>query len=150
MVNFGWLLEQGLGGERDIPRAIGLYREALAVEPAGHVTAFYLGLALMNHGDRREGAKLLQKEADAGNPSAAYWLYALSSEAHDPESKALSDMSLLRAAELGHAYAIRDLARRRVNSSRGLNKLNALFACWKAKARAMALTIRNVNDPRVR
>lgn len=149
LVNFGWLLEQGLGGEKDIARAMTLYREALAVAPEGHAT-FYLGLALMNHGDRRQGATLLQKEADAGNPSAAYWLYALSSDADDLESKALAEKSLLRAAELGHAYAVRDLARRRVNSSTGLNKLGALLDCWKAKARAAALTIRDVNDRRVR
>lgn len=33
LVNFGWLLEQGLGGEKDVPRAMALYRQALVAAP---------------------------------------------------------------------------------------------------------------------
>jgi TPR repeat protein len=149
LVNFGWLLEQGLGGDADIPRAVALYRKALIDQPMGYAT-FHLGMALMKHGDRGEGAELLQKDAEAGNPSAAYWLYALSSDTQDPESAALSEKCLLRAAELGHAFALRDLARRRVNSSKGLSKVPALLGCWKAKAWAIALMFRDINDRRVR
>jgi TPR repeat protein len=95
LVNFGWLLEQGLGGDTDIPRAMALYRKALVDQPLGNAT-FYLGLALMKHGDRREGAELLQKEADTGNPSAAYWLYAFSSDIEGPEAQAVAEKSLVQ------------------------------------------------------
>lgn len=105
----------------------------------------------MNHGDRLEGTNLLQKEADAGNPSAAYWLYALSSELEDPEAQAIAERSLVRAADLGHVYARRDLARRRMKVSRDFgSKLGALIDYWRAGASAIALMIKDVNDRRVR
>ncbi|WP_426194228.1 hypothetical protein [Massilia sp. DWR3-1-1] len=150
LVHLGWLLEQGLGGEKDIPRAMKLYRMGLETESAD-LAAYHLGLLLMKRGDQREGAGFLQRSADSGNPSAAYWLYAYCSESNDIESLALADQSLLRAAELGHAYALRDIARRRMRTNKDLRgKLAARLAYWKAKLVGMALTIRNAHDWRVR
>jgi TPR repeat protein len=149
-VHLGWLLEQGLGGDKDEDRARSLYRQALDREPAS-LAAYYLGLLEMKSGNRREGAELLQRAADSGNPSAAYWLYAFTSEASDSESTALAERSLLRAAELGHVYALRDIALRQVVSSKSLGaKAAALASVWKVKAVGMAMTIRNVDDFRVR
>jgi TPR repeat protein len=149
LIHLGWLLEQGLGGQADVSRAKSLYRQALEKEPG--LAAYHLGLLLMKEGHREEGSELLDRAAQLGNPSAAYWLYAFSSDAADPQSAALAEKSLLRAAELGHIYARRDIERRRIRTSRGLaGKLSALLAYWKTKVVGIALTIRNVNDWRVR
>ena len=150
LVHLGWLLEQGLGGDKDVPRAMTLYQRALEAEPAG-LAAYHLGLLLMKQGNRGEGAPLLQRAADVGNPSAAYWLYAYSIDATAPTSAAVAEQALHRAAALGHAYAIRDLAQRQMRSSKGFGaKLKARLRYWKAKAVGVALTIRNVDDWRVR
>jgi len=150
LVHFGWLLEQGLGGDKDVPRAMAFYKRALEAEPAGRA-AYHLGLLLMKQGDLREGGLLLQQAADAGNPSAAYWLYAYSTDATDPAAASVAEQALHRAAALGHAYALRDLARRQMRTSKGLSaKLKALLEYWRAKAVGIALTIRNVDDWRVR
>jgi TPR repeat protein len=153
LIHLGWLLEQGLGGTQDVSRAMMLYRQALeagAPEPAG-LAAYHLGLLLMKQGDSIESSALLQRAADAGNPSAAYWLYASYTDAGDPASTRLADQALQRAATLGHAYALRDLARRRMRSNTGFfSKFKALLDYWKAKATGVALTIRNVDDWRVR
>jgi TPR repeat protein len=150
LVHLGGLLEQGLGGEKDVTRAIKLYRQALETG-AADLAAYHLGLLLMKQEDRREGRKLLQRSADSGNPSAAYWLYAYCSESNDIDSLALADQSLLRAAELGHAYALRDIAGRRMRTSQDLGaRIAARVAYWKAKAVGILLTIRNAHDWRIR
>ena len=150
LTHLGWLLEQGLGGEKDVPRAMAFYKRALEAEPAGRA-AYHLGLLLMKQGDLREGGLLLQRAADAGNPSAAYWLYAYNTDAADPASASVAEQALRRAVALGHAYALRDLARRQMRTGKGLNaKLKGLLAYWQAKVVGIARTIRNVDDLRVR
>ena len=130
LIHLGWLLEQGLGGAQDVSRAMTLYRQALdagAAEPAG-LAAYHLGLLLMKQGESKECVALLQPAADAGNPSAAYWLYIHYTDAGDSVSATLADEALQRAATLGHAYALRDLARRRMRSNVGLfGKLKAVL-----------------------
>ena len=153
LTHLGWLLEQGLGGAQDISRATVLYRQALEAGNAecAELAAYHLGSLLMKQGESTEGLALLQRAADAGNPSAAYWLYSHYTDAGDPASTPLADQALQRAAALGHVYALRDLARRRMRSTVGLvGKLKALFDYWKAKVIGIALTIRNVDDWRVR
>jgi len=49
LIHLAWLLEQGLGGERDISQAIRLYRAALDTRSAD-LAAFHLGLLLMKQG----------------------------------------------------------------------------------------------------
>lgn len=150
LVHLGWMLELGLGGDRDVPRAMKLYQLALETDSAD-LAAYHLGLLFMKNGNREEGVRLLQIAAASGNPSAAYWLYTYCSEYKDVMSLAVADQSLLRAAELGHAYALRDIARRRMLASNNLNeKLAARLAYWKAKIVGMAMTIRNADDWRVR
>jgi TPR repeat protein len=149
LIHLGWLLEQGLGGPVDVPRAEGLYRKALQDAPG--LASYHLGLLLMKENRREEGSELLGRAAKLGNPSAAYWLYALSSDAADARSMELAEKNLLRAAELGHVYARRDIARRRIRASKGIGRrLIALLGYWRVKTVGIALTIRNVNDWRVR
>jgi TPR repeat protein len=150
LTHLGWLLEQGLGGDKDVLRAMALYKRAIEAEPAG-LAAYHLGLLLMKQGDLREGGLLLQRAADAGNPSAAYWLYAYNTDVAEPAAALVAEQALRRAAALGHAYALRDLARRQMRTSKGLSaKLKALIEYWQAKAVGIARTIRNADDLRVR
>lgn len=59
--------------------------------------------------------------------------------------------SSARAAELGHAYARRDIARRRMRTSKDLGgRLNASLSYGKAKLVGLVLTIRNAHDWRIR
>lgn len=145
-IHLGRLLEQGLGGDKDIPGAMRLYRLALESESVS-LAAYHLGLLLMKCGHQREAARLLQTSADSSNPSAAYWLYVFCSESNDVESLAISDQHLSRAAELGHAYALRDIARNRMRTSKNFSgRLIAWLADWKAKLVGIVLTIRNADD----
>ena len=149
LVHLGWLLESGLGGPVDIERGKALYRAAL--EHAPGLASYYLGRVLMREGNRIEGTPLLERATSLGNPSAAYWLYAYSSEANDPASKELAERSLSRAVELGHIFARRDLALRQVRSSRNfVSKVRALLQYWRSKFAGVALAIKDVNDWRVR
>jgi TPR repeat protein len=145
-IHLGWLCELGLGGPSDLAQAQRLYEAVLTRDSA--LGSYHLGVLLMKHGDRRKALELLEHAARMANPSAAYWAHVMYLESGDVES---SRRMLDSAAQLGHAFAQRDIAREQMRSARSIASwLSAALRHWRSKARIASLGIRDFNDPRVR
>lgn len=144
-LQLGWLCERGLGGPPDIKRAMDLYEIARSHDVA--LGSYHLGSLLMRQGQSDRAMQLMAESATEGNASAAYWAYVLN-QASDARR---ANQFLVQAAELGHAFAQRDLARQEMRGAATLTGwASALWRYWRAKARGASMAVRDVNDPRVR
>lgn len=148
-LQLGWLYEQGLGVTADTDRSIGLYRTAYEYDR--QQGAYYLGSLLMRLGRSEEARNFMEEASNLSHPSAAYWAYVLNVDRGTPEGIERAKKFLIRAADLGHEYAKRDLARLEMKESKSMRQW--LVAFWKylhTKCRGVRLVLKNQNDPRVR
>lgn len=150
LLYLAWMDERGMGAPADVERAGARYAElAKAGDPLG---AYYLASLKLRAGDAATALELFKVSAEAGNSSGAYWVSAIyGGEGHFPKNTELEERYLLRAAELGHVFAQRDIARRMIGrASNPFQKAVRNFLYQIAKLRGFALIALNANDFRVR
>ena len=144
-INLGWLYESGLGGNKDLERAISMYELGIPSQP--QLSNYYLGRALRGIGKTERALIHLEAAAGLGHPSAAYWAHAIHSD-HDRQDDA--EKFLKRASDLGHVYAKRDQARKSVAKASSIGEwFITSFRYYKIKAGGALLVMKNSSDPRV-
>lgn len=150
LLYLGWMHERGLGVPADAVQARACYRSLC---DAGDPAACYYAASLeFRHGNSGQALGLFLSAADAGHPSAAYWAAALyggeGGHARDPERET---HYLEKAAQLGHAFARRDLVKRRLRGPGSVRSkvLAALQYGWTLFS-GITKIARDADDPRVR
>lgn len=150
LLYLGWMHEQGLGAPADEQRAAACYQ---ALCDSGDAVGCYYSASLkFRRGNIAEALELYVRAADAGHPSAAYWASVIySGEGGHAADEERALYYLARAAEHGHAFARRDLARQRMRQpgpihSRALAALQYLGALFKG----LVVVVKDADDPRVR
>lgn len=123
-LNLGWMNQQGLGRDVDLTQAEEHYLRAqgLAVPHA----PYYLGSLYRQLKRYPEALENFERAAAAGNPSGAYWAYSMLHRGDEVARD--SDKAghyLQRAAELGHVFAKRDLAKRMIRGELGFRKITS-------------------------
>ena len=145
-----WMDEKGFGDAIDEARAAERYRYLCE---AGDQLAFYYFAAMkLRQGDAAGALALFMRAADSGNPSGAYWASAIhSGHGGYPLNAEMARKYLIRAAELGHVFAQRDLARGRMQAPTGIGaRLTGTIEYVFAKVKGFAMIVRYVSDFRVR
>lgn len=146
----GYLYSRGLGTKKDLDIADKLFRE---LEKSGDVLGiYYLASLLLENGDVEAAKTRFEVAANLKHASAAYWAYELNSGYRGALINcAKADDFLALAAELGHIYAKRDLAKRAMlDAQGGINWLRAfLHYCW-IKYTGLCHIILHPNDQRGR
>lgn len=150
LLQIGWMHEQGLGRRQNAEEALRCY-EALA-EMGNRDASYYVASLRFRQGDAVGALPHFLRAAEAGNPSAAYWAAAIyGGEKGFPVDAAKEALLLDRAAELGHLFAQRDLARRRMSRANGVREKLRAFADWmRIKGRGLRQIVLDVEDLRVR
>ena len=150
LLYLGWIYERGLGNAVDEQKAANCYRALCA---RNDPDACYHAASLMfRRGDTLGALELHVQAADMGHPSAAYWASAiLDGEGGLQPDPQRSARYLKLAADCGHMFARRDLAKQQFRAGRGLwEKVLALVKYLSAVLRGFALLAKNTDDPRVR
>jgi TPR repeat protein len=140
-LSLGWLLQQGLGGPRNIEQACQIYTAMLPSEDGA--AEYYLGrLILEQKKNAQEAAPLLTVAAEKGNPSAAYWLYSIASEGSDTPNVKLqscADYWLQFAAKNGHLYAKREILKQELHRSQGFLDFIRRFRSYRDVAKEIQI-----------
>ena len=146
----GWMYERGLGVATDEEHAADMYRRAC--EQGNMLGCFYWASLKFRRGDVVGALESYVRAADAGHPSAAYWASAIyEGEGGYPANPSLARHYLGLAAERGHVFAQRDLAKQQLfDSSSLMAKASAMLRYLQALLKGLAMIIRNAEDPRVR
>ena len=146
----GWMHHQGLGRAVDCGAAEQSYKQAL--EFGVPDAAYYLGTLYREQQRYSQALEYFDRAARSDNPSAAYWAYRMLARGEGvPQDDAKAAEYLKRAAQLGHVYAARDLARRTLRSRPGFVECVKALCAWIANGfRAARLAGRDPNDYRIR
>jgi len=115
----GWAYEVGRGVPLDAEAAMGVYRAA--AESGYRVGQYYFGVFLYRRGDAAGGVEWIRRAAEQNYAPALYRLgrlYGAGTVAPKDETK--EEKYMLRAAELGHPFAQRWIARRALTGREGL------------------------------
>lgn len=149
----GWIYDQGLSATgQNFAKAEFHYKELAGDGDTDG--AYYLGILYFRNSKCFESIRWLELAANAGHPSAAYWLYRIftGNEANCAAQKDIkkSRSLLILAAKSGHVFAIRDLAQIDLNERAVLVKPFALVRYAWLRLKAAILILKDPNDPRVR
>jgi TPR repeat protein len=150
LLYLGWMHERGLGNAVDEQKAADCYSTLCAQNDPD--ACYYAASLMFRRGDIPGALESYVRAADMGHPSAAYWASAIfdgdGGLQPDPQQSA---KYLKLAAESGHMFARRDLAKQQVRTGRGLwDKILASVKYMSALLRGLALLAKNADDPRVR
>jgi TPR repeat protein len=150
LIYLGWMDEQGLGGTADELRAAARYK--VFSDQGDPVACYYLASLKLKQADVQGALPLFLLAANAGHPSAAYWASAIYDGEYGEGADCIKAATYLaRAAELGHIFAQRDLAAKRMReSSSFISRAKGAIDYVGAKLRGLVLIIRDANDPRIR
>jgi len=146
----GWMMEKGLGRQVDAAKAERFYLNAY--EHGVSEAQYYLGCLYRSLKRYRDAFHHLEQAASRGHPSAAYWAYVMCSDgegiSHDGDKAA---QLLRKAADLGHVFAKRDLAKRMARGKLGLGKIPLGVFSLIANAFSTArIASSNLEDVRLR
>jgi TPR repeat protein len=146
-----YLYQQGLGGSVEIEKALKIY-ELLSSNgnPQG---MYYLGTLFLQKRDLSGALLSFEKAANMGHISGAYWSAAIY-DGFDgfPRDEKKYLISIKRASELGHLFAIRDVARIEMHASKAniLRRAKWFLKYWFAKIKGLLIATRNPQDLRLR
>jgi TPR repeat protein len=145
----GWMYDRGLGGSSDASAAEHHFRRLAAT---GDINGkYFLAAFLQQHGDLASASRWYEEAAESGHVSAAYWAYAYHSGLNGLESSANAQKYLLKAAALGHIFALRDLARQEIASAdHPWRKFTSRLRYIRFVISGILLIIKNSDDLRVR
>jgi len=145
-VHLGWMHQMGLGTPIDLSLAEKHYSTAAQV---GDVQAeYYLASLLRSRGDSEGALHWYETASEHGHASAAYWAYVLHSDRGADASQKRARHYLEAAAERGHYFAQRDLARDGLRSTKSpLLMCKYLVAYVSAVARGTVAALRNAEQP---
>ena len=145
-----YLYQEGLGGTADLDKARETYQPlADADEPQG---LYYLASLFLNTRQLTEAMRYFEKSAKLRHVSGAYWAAAL----HDGYSGYPKDPQkhlffLGQAANLGHIFALRDMARLDMRNARNVAAWGKAFIRYfNAKSRGLFFAVRDPQDLRLR
>jgi len=150
LLYLGWMHERGLGGPVDEVQAAACYRSLC--DRGDPVACYHAASLKFRRSDIGGALDLYVRAADAGHPSAAYWASAIYSggrgHARDPVR---ATRYLAKAAEHGHAFARRDLAKQRMHESGPIHsRILAAFQYSCAVLKGFTIIAKDADDPRVR
>ena len=117
-----WLYQFGKGVPRDLDKA--RYWYTSAVESNSPSAEFYLGLFYWNESDFNQAIPWLEKAASHGYTTAAYHLARMYRHGIGaPRDIKLELKYVQQAAQGGHLFAKRDLAREMLQAKHGLSRI---------------------------
>ncbi|KQV53625.1 hypothetical protein ASD07_03450 [Duganella sp. Root336D2] len=147
----GWMFERGLGGCEDLTKAE--YHFRCLAEVGDLDGKYYLATALQRRGEVQSAAALFGEAADLGHVSAAFWAYALYNKelSHIVGAQEKAQKYLIKASELGHIFAQRDLALQVATSGKNFwQRFLARLRYWVSKVNGFVLILKNSEDLRIR
>jgi TPR repeat protein len=150
LLYLGWMYEQGLGCSVDEKQADVYYKKLCDM---GDDSACYHSASLkFRHNDIPGALALFERAAESGHPSAAYWASAIySGEGGYIQDSERATYYLEIAANLGHAFAKRDIAKKRVHEADQVySKVIAVFQYLWCLLKGIAVIGKDADDLRVR
>jgi hypothetical protein len=149
-LHLGWMAQKGLGSQADLVKAEQFYLRAHAQGLAE--AAYYLGTLYRSMNRARDALRYLEEAASKAHPSAAYWAYVMYQEGEGvPRDEDKAARFLERAAELGHIFARRDLAKRMMRGRLGVGKIpSGLYNFIANVFQSARLAASNPEDTRLR
>ena len=149
-LHLGWMAHKGMGCQPDLAKAEQFYLRAYGqgVPEAG----YYLGTLYRSMNRARDAVRYLEEAASKGNPSAAYWAYVMYHDGEGvPRDEQKATQLLQRAADLGHIFARRDLAKRMIRGKLGIGRIPSGFYNLIANVfQSARLASSNTEDMRLR
>jgi TPR repeat protein len=149
-LQLAYLLDQGLGGARDVEKAREVYQ---MLADNGDVRGmYYLASLLLDQRHLPQALEFFEKSAELGHISGAYWAAALHDGAfgHPKDNQKYLHFNN-KAVALGHVFAKRDQARQQMKEARNLYVWSKSFLRYAgAKTKGIGIAIRNSQDLRLR
>jgi TPR repeat protein len=149
-LHLGWMAQKGLGSQADLAKAEQLYLRAHAQGASD--AAYYLGTLYRSMNRARDALRYLEEAASKGHPSATYWAYVMYQDGEGiSRDEDRAARLLQRAAELGHIFARRDLAKRMILGKLGIGKIpSGLYSFIANVFQSARLASSNPEDVRLR
>ena len=150
LLYLGWMHERGLGSPVDEARAAACYQTVC--DTGDQWGCYHAAYLKFRRRDIAGALELYVRAAEAGHPSAAYWASAIydgeGGYACDPER---ATYYLVKAAECGHVFARRDLAKQRMRQPGRIRcrAFAALQYSWEV-LKGFPIIAKDADDPRVR
>jgi uncharacterized protein len=149
-LHLGWMAQKGMGSQADLAKAEQLYLRAHTQGASD--AAYYLGTLYRSMNRARDALRYLEEAASKGNPSAAYWAHVMHHDGEGiPRDEQKAGELLQRAADLGHVFARRDLAKRMALGKFGVGKIpSGLYSFVANVFQSARLASANPEDVRLR
>ena len=149
-LHLGWMAQKGMGSQADLAKAEQLYLRAHAQGASD--AAYYLGTLYRSMNRARDALRYLEEAASKGNPSAAYWAYVMYHDGEGiPQDEQKATQLLQRAADLGHTFARRDLAKWMIRGKLGIGRIpSGLYNFIANVFQSARLASSNTEDMRLR
>lgn len=149
LLYLGSMYERGLGVPVDDAIAADFYKRSC---DSGNLTScFFLGMLKYRSRDIEGALRWYRIAAEAGHPAAAYWIAQIYGDPSNLFTDQAEALRYLKMADRGgHAFAARDLAKKRMRTSGSI--ISKLFACAhyiKAIVKGMFIIAKDTDDPRV-
>lgn len=149
-IQLAYMYQMGLGGSVDFEKSEEIYLDLMG---KGRVDIAYDLAALYLRVDNTKNAlHYFEVSSSTGNPSASYWVSQLySGYKGSVENEVFYLKYLAKAAEEGHLFAKRDLARLKYKSAKSFfDFVKYRFEHIKTKLICGLTVLRDLNDLRVR
>jgi TPR repeat protein len=148
-MKLGWMYQVGKGVERDLEQAKFWYRSALQTQSPR--AEFYLGTVYWNESAFPEAISWFEKAASKGFTPAMYQLARMYRHGVGvPRDSRLAAKHVEEAAQGGHLFAQRDLAREMLKGHNGLLRIPVGFVrLIQLGYRAARTGSRNIEDDRL-
>jgi TPR repeat protein len=145
-----YLYQNGLGGKQELTKAKAIYQ--LLADSGDSRAMYYLASLFMADGAIESALVYFEKSAEAGHISGNYWTAAIYDGLNGyPKNYPKYDYYIKRAANFGHLFAKRDVAKKEMREAPNLWNLILLFLRYQClKLQAIWVIIRNPHDQRVR
>ncbi|RSZ59339.1 sel1 repeat family protein [Massilia atriviolacea] len=149
LLYLGSMHERGLGGPVDEVRAAALFKKSC--DGGNSTSCFFLGMLQYRNRDLAAALESYCLAAAAGHPAAAYWIAQIYGDTSHAIADNVEEMRYLEIADRGgHAFAARDLAKKRMHASGSImSKLLARAQYINAIIKGIMIIARDADDPRV-
>lgn len=149
-LQLAYLYFNGLGGSVDLSRARELY-QALA-EDGNADGMYYLGRLFVASGEIRKALIYFEMSSSLSHPSGTFWAAELYNGLYGNKvDKEKYKFLVRRAANLGHIYALRNLALDDIRHEKNFFLiLNACMRYFCATIKGVVISIRDPHDLRIR
>lgn len=149
-IQLAYMYQKGLGGSADFEKAEKIYLDLIGkgrVDIAYDLATLYLSLS-----DIKSALYYFEVASTTGNPSASYWVSQLYYGYKGGLKNEVSYFKYLdKAADEGHLFAKRDLARSKYQSATSFfDFLKYRFLHVKTKLLCVYTVLKDVNDLKVR